>query len=867
MPILISPEFLVLDDMQWADPPSRSLVQALCSDMSSKNVLIVLACRDKDYHTLRVDLLKNVDRSLETSTIVLKGLNCSSITEMLTSTLGLEASAADSLADVLSRKTNGNVHHVIQYLKHFRDEGLLFLLNDSSQLHKEVSKAEEITASIDELLRAQMVTLDLEIRYILSVAACVGYRFDIRLLIACAESKYNYVAEPMAREHLNIACRKGFITQLSHFEYMFNHDNVQQSFYAIMQQFAEREEFHLNIGSNLCEMVGGTEEANDALIFLAVDHMNQGSSLITCWEQRKELARLNLVAGRVSMDKTAFNRAAQYFRNGIQLVSSGSMWTDDYNLACELHKRLASTALILQDFDESDIVVAEIAKNAISSADTLEAGFIKLESLSARGDHIAGVAFSLKLLSMIEFPLNETPNGLAVAYESARTRHIIRQYNDDDILTASQRVQPSENAAMKALSFLTMFAYCAKRKLKQLFSLAILKMMQLAFKDCLGPYSANAFIWYGVLQAKLGKRDMAHRFCSLGSNLASKMRSSAVEVFSLIVASFVVSRQQKPLVEISRGLKEAFNTSLRFHGHQTSVLGALGHNSAAFFCGDVRLSQVEEESRFVVQCMRQMGFGDQLKLALPILQVSICLQETTQDPGKLSGKFTDGERATAEAMNECDAPVVQLIIGLRLLLALLFEKWGLVQTLLTVPIDANHFDTPYWTFSFTTFIRGIGCLKMYRRTRERRYLREGFRLKRVLQKLAGRNCPGCKGKVLLLQAELMSWKAYISPDNLLNEYKRAIDTPGGCKESLLDEALANERAAFCMMERNDIISTRQFAIQAINCYSRWGATAKVKWLATYFVGILGEGGQNALDSSVCTGQSGSDSSTLRRILE
>jgi predicted ATPase len=847
--------------MQWADPSSRSLVQALCSDLSSQHVLFVVACRDKEYHTLRVDLLKNCDRSLATSTVVLKGLNRDSVAEFLTSVLGLEVPAADSLANFLTSKTNGNIHHIIQYLKRFRNDGLLFSLSDSSKCHSDILIPEETTANIDDLLHAQVLALDPSIQYIVSVAACIGYRFDIRLLIASVDTQYETNAEALTRQHLTIAQRNGFITQVSRWDYKFIHDKIQQSFYSIIQYFGGREAFHLKIGNALSVMIGTTEKATDALIFLAVDHMNQGSRLITGPEQRMELARLNLLAGKVSMEKVACDRGAQYFRNGIQLLSPASTWTDNYTLTHELHRRLAFAAHCTQDYEESNLMVAEISDNARSNEDVLEAAFITMESLAIRGEHEAGIALTLKVLSMIEFPMAVSPNRVVVALEAGRTRRIVAQYDAEDIASATTAALPSQNALMKALHFLTVFAYYAKRKQK-LFSLAILKMIQVTYRDGIGSYSASAFIWYGILQAKLGNTDIADRFFSLGSCLVDTMRASQVAAPALIAAKFGVNHRQKPLVDVYMGLKQTFNASLRFRDSRTSGLGALGQISAAFYCGDIRLAQVEEESRFVVQFMRHIQCGDQLRLALPIVQASVCLQGNAQDPGKLFGNVTDGDRATMEALNDADAPCVELIVGLRLLLALAFEKWSLIQSLIGIPIDTKKYDTPYWTFSFTTFIRGIACLNQYRRTRKRRCLREGLKLKRVLQKLANRNCPGCERKFLLLKAESMSLNSHFSTDTLQKAYTNAIEVPGGCTKSLLDAALANERAALVMMERNENSSARRFAIQAIHCFSQWGATAKVRWLRTQFTNILGGGDFHILDSSEHTDQSvtfGSDS--------
>ena len=88
-----------------------------------------------------------------------------------------------------------------------------------------------------------------------------------------------------------------------------------------------------------------------------------------------------------------------------------------------------------------------------------------------------------------------------------------------------------------------------------------------------------------------------------------------------------------------------------------------------------------------------------------------------------------------ETRSEGNAPSLELITVLRLLMALYFEKWDLVQRLMKISTDKRATDCHHWSYYLNSFIRGLACFSLYRLTRRRKYHREGSRLTRVLKNL------------------------------------------------------------------------------------------------------------------------------------
>lgn len=74
----------------------------------------------------------------------------------------------------------------------------------------------------------------------------------------------------------------------------------------------------------------------DRAVFIIVDMLNRGSSLIDDQTQKYEVAQLNLRAGETSLMTSAFQSAVKYLMRGISLLDSNS-WEDMYELTIKLY--------------------------------------------------------------------------------------------------------------------------------------------------------------------------------------------------------------------------------------------------------------------------------------------------------------------------------------------------------------------------------------------------------------------------------------------------------------------------------------------------------------------------------------------------
>merc|ERR1712226_86116 len=94
-------------------------------------------------------------------------------------------------------------------------------------------------------------------------------------------------------------------------------------------------------------------------IFVVVNLLNLSSKTLSDSEQRKQLALLNCQAGRKALDASAFDSAAEYAKQGIQVLSEDG-WEVDYDLQLELYTIGAVSAGFIGEVETLEEYCSEV---------------------------------------------------------------------------------------------------------------------------------------------------------------------------------------------------------------------------------------------------------------------------------------------------------------------------------------------------------------------------------------------------------------------------------------------------------------------------------------------------------------------------
>ena len=181
---------LILDDLQWADSPTLSLLRHVVASGSSIPVMVVGTYRDSDLsreHPLTA-LLADMRREQGVERIKLKGLGVEDVVALMEAAAGHEMDEIGrALAAEITRETAGNPFFAGELLLHLTESGAI-VQGDGGRWRLVGDLAElGLPESVREVIGRRVERLGPDARTALSAAAVIGRDFDLDLLLAVVD--------------------------------------------------------------------------------------------------------------------------------------------------------------------------------------------------------------------------------------------------------------------------------------------------------------------------------------------------------------------------------------------------------------------------------------------------------------------------------------------------------------------------------------------------------------------------------------------------------------------------------------------------------------------------------------------------------
>jgi predicted ATPase/signal transduction histidine kinase len=397
------PLVLFLDDLQWADAATLSLLEPLLADGGIGSLLLLGAYRDNELdaaprlaHTLAALAAAGVPMQR----LTLGPLALPDLTALVADTLHLAAPEAEPLARLVQQKTGGNPFFVNR-LMHLlvRDGHLRFDEERAAWVYRLEAIADAPLAdNVVELMTRSIERLSPRGQAALTLAACIGNRFDAATLALVGEQPRVRIDEALheaAAEGLIVASR-GAAGEDVH---AFLHDRVQQAAYALIPA-PRRAMVHLTVGRLLRER--SADAADDPGLFDTVHHLDLGREHIVEPAERRAVAALNLAAGRRARASSAHESALELFRCGLDLLDP-TAWQDDYALAFALHLEAADGLMLCGHLDAAQAALAALlprARDVIDRAQVVRLRSLAYEAAARYADALASAREGLRPLGV-----------------------------------------------------------------------------------------------------------------------------------------------------------------------------------------------------------------------------------------------------------------------------------------------------------------------------------------------------------------------------------------------------------------------------------------------------------------------------------
>jgi histidine kinase len=151
------PITLFIDDLQWADSASISLLKVLMGDQSKGHFQCVGAYRDNEVgpsHPFMIALTEMREAGVDLRTIEIGNLSDSDVQAMISDSLSRPPEDVEALTRLVYEKTRGNAFFVNQFLKTLYQEGLLHFVPEEKRWRWELDRIRElnITDNVVELM-------------------------------------------------------------------------------------------------------------------------------------------------------------------------------------------------------------------------------------------------------------------------------------------------------------------------------------------------------------------------------------------------------------------------------------------------------------------------------------------------------------------------------------------------------------------------------------------------------------------------------------------------------------------------------------------------------------------------------------------
>lgn len=400
------PLVLFLDDLQWIDNASLSLIEYLINHSENSVIFLVFAYRDNelnDSHPLSIALKKNENNNPHIHKIELNPLSLEHTISLIQDALLCSRAQSLSLAELIHKKTEGNPFFIIQFLHELVEEQLLFFNNSKKQWEWNIKKIKEkgVTDNVVTLMTKKIQRLSENTTNLLKKLACLGTSTSIDTLLQIENNNESILDTTFIKKGLWEAVQAGFIFQHND-HYKFCHDRIQEAAYQLIPE-ESRAIAHLKIGRILANNIDSISTEHPA-IFDITNHFNKGISLITEHNEIILLKKLNIISGKKSKLSTAYASAKTHFLISVSCLNDFS-WDQDYHETFSLYINLLECEYLTGNFDKADELSLFILSNIddISDKAKIYSLRMQLHQLAGHYEEAINTGFEALKLFNIQF--------------------------------------------------------------------------------------------------------------------------------------------------------------------------------------------------------------------------------------------------------------------------------------------------------------------------------------------------------------------------------------------------------------------------------------------------------------------------------
>ncbi|MBN1847027.1 MAG: AAA family ATPase [Deltaproteobacteria bacterium] len=858
------PLIVFLDDMQWADPESISLIQAIGADPERGYLLFIGAYRnhrlDPSHPGTHALTCKGHENRSKTLFMSLKNLSEEDIECLLEDMLLSSSEELRPFSEVIKQKTDGNPFFIIQFLQALYREKILYFDQTASRWRWTPSKARDMAVSdnvVNPMIK-QLKNLPETTRYVMQVAACIGSEFELDILSQAIEMSHSLTLKALepalnenvivqAGDHVGagglIISGKGKNRDMPDVQFRFSHSRIHQAAYQMFGK-AERKKTHQKIGWLL--MSKTSHELLEDRLFLILKHLNMGRDSIREESDKIKAAELNLLACKKAKESNAYNSAMGYADAGIALLPEDS-WNLHFELTLNLYKEGAESHSFTGNLEEADRLFNEALSQVKDVEDKI---VIYLEQIRAYTDRRM-VHESIQLvktaLGLMGLPIPDSEQELTSLrlQERRRLKNNLKGKKISDLYHLPEITEPN-------ILLLIKLTTCVSPYTLGMWNLAlflIYKCMNIMVEKGNCDFSAVNYSQYATARACIGDFKEAAEFGELSIQFANKSNNPRIKCRTYFVYATFIQHWTNHLGQGDSFYDKSYE-AVKESGQLETMAYILFDKAINSLIRGANLNRIYQE--MIERAVAFEKTGDTILITDPF-----CVS-TFQLIKNLLGLTLDKHTFNDKTFDENHFIQSPLIIDFskvvyfhsKLINVYLFEDLEIQidiadKTMALILTAAGHAFVPN-IFFLTALIYLKACPNSDPKTKKH-YLDKVEKIQSQMKIWANHCEANCLHKYLLIEAE----KNSVLGDEIkaMRLYDQAIESARK-HEFINNQAIANEAAAKYYLTKGLKKIASLYMNEAHYLFGLWGANAKVKDLEEKYSELIAtnQSGEKATSS-------------------
>jgi signal transduction histidine kinase/predicted ATPase len=382
---------IYLDDLQWADNATLTLLQDVMNSNNVSNLIIVGAFRpieDKSKFSICDFIEKYEDRVFHLS---LDPFDFSQLVDFIPKYWNFDMEDANAFSKYLWIECEGNPFKIGEVIKAIEKEKLVETKAQQESLFWNNLPKINSEKNSEVFLQKQLERLPEKRKQLIGIATCVGYYFKPNMLSTITGMSLVEIKKELFElmsDHLIVKKAD---------TYFFIHDNIFAACNALIP-IEEKAKLHYQLGFHYLESIPHYHH-ND--FFHAVNHLNRLIEMeVSTSEVSSQLILLNIHAAHLAIKSSAFERASKYYYFADHLYRSihieaititdnklgdifGTYTVKKSDIEFSIRFGLAETMFLMQNFQEALQISNQVLMMPINRHQKVKATLINMRLCSA----------------------------------------------------------------------------------------------------------------------------------------------------------------------------------------------------------------------------------------------------------------------------------------------------------------------------------------------------------------------------------------------------------------------------------------------------------------------------------------------------